>query len=494
MQRFLNYSKIGVNHKEVALIQGKVFQPRLFVDSKWIAIWLSILAISFAIPQVEYVVVSYMSLRALKGGRYTMEAAIVVCFYILANSVFVVGATREALRYLFLLCGFLALFPKKNLGKISLVTWLWGFVLFFSLVSVFVSAFPAISILKVISFFLGAYIMVKGFSQCKPYKVHFFRLLNAFFVFIVYSSLLLFLLGYGYEANGRGFQGVFSHPQIFGPVMGVVTTWFLGLVLAQKSHSKFLYLTTAISLAFIFMSLARTGMVALLLGGGLAYLISFSRPQNHRFAGQAVKLAVGLVIAGILFALSNPSFIDDTLVSFIQKREGAQGDASFNELFNNSRGALTLTSMDNFRANPLLGIGFGVPSNVDAMEGVNSIKYLWGIPVSASVEKGFLPTAILEEIGIIGGITTLAFLLIPLNKIRKRFSFPTLWLFLTAILINIGEAIFYSVGGMGFFMWLIVGISFSFDFFVSSYDKKVQSNRGNTLNLVNTEKLPITDR
>lgn len=438
---------------------------RKYISREWLFLWSFLIASGFLFPQIETLVMGLLCVRALKGARQTMEAAVITCFYILASPVFVEGATREFLRYLMLASGFVSLLVRSGKQNSHATTFLWWFVLFFTLSSFLTSKIPSISVLKIISFFLGSYIMVEGFQQVKHNSRYWFVVINTFFVSAVYGSLIFFFLGFGFEENGRGFQGIFSHPQNFGPVMGVVTAWFLGLILSKEGASKFIKLTGCISLVFVFMSLARTGLVAFVGGIGLAYLLGFRRKKNIDYASKGLRLIILAISILLAAGLTNPTFIQETIVSFVQKREGQNANTSLDELFNQSRGQLTVTSLENFSSHPLFGIGFGVPSNTEDLALIGNVKYFAGVPISASVEKGFLPTAILEEIGLIGAMATFVLITIIFSKVRRKFSLPMLWLLSAAILINVGEAIFFSVGGTGFFMWLIVGICYSFDFF-----------------------------
>ena len=310
--------------------------------------------------------------------------------------------------------------------------------------------------------------MIKGFHQTKHLKAYWFRLLNTYFLSIIFGSLAFLFLGFGYELNGRGFQGIMSHPQNFGPVVGIISAYFVGMLLSQRRLSKLLIATIAICIVFVFMSLARTGMVALLLGGGIAYLFSFRKAQNKQYAAKGVQLLGLSVTALLLFVLSNPTGARETLTSFVQKREDENVSTNLNDLFTQSRGNLAVSSLDNFRENPIFGIGFGVPSNIDDSESLDNIRYVGSIPVSASVEKGFLPSAILEELGLIGGFATLILLAIIFGKVRNESTFPMFWVLTTAVLINIGEAVFYSIGGTGFFMWMVVAFCYNLDFYKSS--------------------------
>jgi hypothetical protein len=112
-------------------------------------------------------------------------------------------------------------------------------------------------------------------------------------------------------------------------------------------------------------------------------------------------------------------------------------------------------SMANFWEKPITGIGFGAPS--DPIRFARQLERgPYGIPLSASVEKGFMPTAVLEETGLIGAVLTIA-LLIFLFMPAVQHPDPTLfWVMATCLLLNLGEMVFFSVGGMGFFFWFVM--------------------------------------
>ena len=164
----------------------------------------------------------------------------------------------------------------------------------------------------------------------------------------------------------------------------------------------------------------------------------------------------------ILLALLNPSGVEEVVLSFIQKRETSSTEVA--GLFQESRGFLVDASLFNFAEHPIFGIGLGVPTNYEEVD-ISDYQSIAGIPISASVEKGFLPAAIVEEMGVLGALFTITLLFMIIGRISRRFSFITLWLVLSALLINIGEAVLFSVGGLGIFVWIIVGLTYSNDLF-----------------------------
>ena len=82
---------------------------------------------------------------------------------------------------------------------------------------------------------------------------------------------------------------------------------------------------------------------------------------------------------------------------------------------------------------------------------------IFRLPVSAPVEKGMLATAVLEETGAIGALMFLVLLGSLLVPAARKGNFCHLWLGCTCLAVNFGESVFLSFGGMGLFIWLIIG-------------------------------------
>jgi hypothetical protein len=82
-----------------------------------------------------------------------------------------------------------------------------------------------------------------------------------------------------------------------------------------------------------------------------------------------------------------------------------------------------------------------------------------GLPISAPVEKGFLPTAILEEVGIPGALGFLGLFLTLLYRVYRTGDQPWAAVLLTSIFVNLGEALFFSLGGLGLYFWIWIGLA-----------------------------------
>jgi O-antigen ligase len=437
----------------------RVFVPNLTFDKNWLFLWSGLVIGGLIASSVaEPLALLFFGFRALKGPKETIEAFFVLAFFLLGNPNFVSGDAKT-LRYLIYFLGFAAVFFRKSAPKTPFRTYLWAFLFIFLLASA-LGQMPVLSALKVISFFIGVYTLIEGFAHTRHLKVYWFRFVNTFFLFLVGGSIVFFLLGMGYERNNSGFQGILIHPQAFGPLMGVVTAWFTGIWLVAKKPTSFMTGLVGVSFVFIYMSQSRTAMGSMLLGGGLAYLLSLMRQQRIPNHQRLYRLA-GLVFAGLIIgAILNPSRLQQTIIGFIQKDDIEESNVA--AAFEDSRGFLVEASLRNFREHPIFGIGLGVPTDYQYTD-VSQFKTVAGIPISASVEKGFLPTAILEEMGLTGAFMTLLMLGLLIGRVWSRHSFMSLWLLLSALLINVGEAVLFSVGGLGLFVWLIAAMTYSSD-------------------------------
>jgi uncharacterized protein with PQ loop repeat len=110
-----------------------------------------------------------------------------------------------------------------------------------------------------------------------------------------------------------------------------------------------------------------------------------------------------------------------------------------------SRSGLAIRSWDNFKHNPMIGVGFGLPTFRVPKYSVPTVA---GLPVALPYEKGFVGTAVLEEIGIVGALLLLILLYNQFKPIIRTRSVELIMLFLVAIFINFGEFSYFSTGSM----------------------------------------------
>ena len=71
-----------------------------------------------------------------------------------------------------------------------------------------------------------------------------------------------------------------------------------------------------------------------------------------------------------------------------------------------------------------------------------------------------MPSAVLEETGILGGLLVSWLLISLVGPVFTRSDFAIFILMSAALLVNFGEMVFFSVGGMGLYFWLLFGFCY----------------------------------
>lgn len=248
-----------------------------------------------------------------------------------------------------------------------------------------------------------------------------------------------------FARNGTGFQGILSHPQTFGIFAAMAAPYLAYLGVTRKS--ALLGFLAVLCLSLLPLSEARTGFVTAILSCALVLVLN-AKSVGFSAQGRALAFALIPILLGTSILFSDVVYEKGT--TFLRKRQEKQ---DFSEALVSSRLRLVLIALEGFRRSPILGNGFGIPSNERAYQSKvkDEAKNL-----SLSTEKGVLYPAILDETGIVGVVAfllLLTWLVMPIliNKIKS--GAILLFAFLT---VNLGEAIFFSFGAIGFWCWLLV--------------------------------------
>ena len=251
--------------------------------------------------------------------------------------------------------------------------------------------------------------------------------------------------------NSALLNGILNQSQALGILLAPfaaasLAQWMLAGRSAASSHM----VAWAAILLCTMLTASRTAAVAAIAGFGLGML--GGRVGDSPATAAQVRRAVGLVVALgfvlLIVELASGSVLPRLSEFVLKGREG-----SVEEAFEASRGGLVSDQLRNFMASPWIGNGFGVYADGAFPSGV---KTFLGIPVSAAVEKGVLPTAILEETGIVGFLSVAYMLYVFVSVIWRRGPHPVLAMFFACLLVNLGEAILLSPGGMGLYVWLLM--------------------------------------
>lgn len=338
----------------------------------------------------------------------------------------------------------------KRLSFLTLCVGLFMLIhsLLFSAV-VDVSVFKVVSWVAVVLTLLSAW---QGLSAAQRRAL--FDQLQWGLVWLLLLSLpLLAIPGVGYLRNGSGFQGFLNHPQAFGPTVALVGVLVGGRVIGASKPAWRDIALLGLCLVLVVLSEARTAGMAMVLGllgsalmapafAGVSRTRMLPGLRSRRFQAVALLAVAGVVVGG--------PFLAGKLSAYLYKRTDA---TSLIEAADASRGALVEKMFWNIQDNPWTGIGFGIASEPELME-VERDSVL-GVPLSAPVEKGVMPVAVVEELGIFGALAVLGWLLVVLRR-GAQAGVQRFAVLITLVLVNFGESMFFSVGGMGMLLLILL--------------------------------------
>lgn len=309
-----------------------------------------------------------------------------------------------------------------------------------------------ISFLKIISFLLSALTVISALNKLNLEQTNnvIVWIFSIMFAVVSFSLCTLVNHNIAYNLNGVGFQGMFSHPQSMGVFLAPLVSFFVGrFMFYRKGFLSMDILIIPVLIYMIILTQARTAAVSVFLSF-ITTLFIVNMPvirQNFKVKGSLfIKLLLAIFVVIIVIGLY-PSLLD-VAHDFVFKRESSGIDEAMS-----SRSRGLSSQWENFLASPIIGNGFGVYAGPIP---ANNVQYFMGIPISAAVEKGFLPTALLEEVGILGAIPFLFMMYSIIKLVLKNKAPSWVCMFFASIFINIGEFVFFSTAAMGIFYWIIM--------------------------------------
>jgi len=315
--------------------------------------------------------------------------------------------------------------------------------------SIFVSYYPVVSILKVVLFTIGLLSVMLCYRELSPDKWQDIEeWFISLFIVITIVSLPLIVMTYGYTRNGSGFQGILNHPQLFGTIYAVFTAFVAGRMWQFKRYRWDYVLLTILGIAYIYFSESRTGLLGLVLSFGFAILFSFQKSVKIFLLNK--KFVIPIFVLAIII-IPYYGQIASGLTDFLLK---SQQYEQVDEALQASRGNLFLASYNNFLENPVIGNGFGIASDPLSMQ-IERDPIL-GMPISASIEKGVVPMALLEENGLFGSFIFFVFLYYLARKPFRQKEFYLIWPILAVLAINLGESAIFSFNAWAGILWLII--------------------------------------
>jgi len=273
-------------------------------------------------------------------------------------------------------------------------------------------------------------------------------------------NALALLLGVAQNFKGENVShGLYNlglyHSQTTGPISALLMIYLTCVVLFAGHRNRWICWPLLGFLAYcLLLTQSRTGAATLTISlsivAFLALLFNSGRRSAIRLNYSRTLIGfciAAVVIGGILFDLGSQGALTTRARSFLIKSRRDSESVSIDRILS-SRAALMEQSLQNFRASPIVGIGFGVSTNPNFQQ-TATVLY-------APVEKGFLPTAILEEVGLLGTAAFIGFVLTMFVSLARARNIPGLAMFAALLILNLGEAGIFALGGHSAFMWLFV--------------------------------------
>jgi hypothetical protein len=279
-------------------------------------------------------------------------------------------------------------------------------------------------------------------------------IMRILFIILLLSIPLVQYPNIGYALNENYFQGLLNHPQAFGLTAAGLGAIFVSQLVTQNKVTLLSIITIVICISLTILSGSRTSFFSFILAIIIFFLlfpiytIKKIKLLSH-FSLNKLFLILFFFLIFFAWMIIPGISISDHIINFINK----QGELYLENIlitYQKSRSILYEPMIVNILENPFKGIGFGIASEFSNI----NIKYFMNIPFSAPIEKGNLPLAILEEVGLYGFIFFMIWILI-LVRLAIANSSGALIVLLTFLLFNFGEAGLFSPKGYGM-LYLIV--------------------------------------
>jgi hypothetical protein len=392
----------------------------------------------------------FLAIFAFTGRIQIIQALLLSWFFSMSNSDLIADSDYKTIgRYLITIASTISVLLRVSLKKIDkfiLYTILLG--TYFVFHSLIFSEIVAVSILKSLNWLIViSTLSLTWYSFNENEREYTFKWIIKFLELIFIISLPFYFSDIGYLRTGDNFQGILSHPMVYGPTMSLLGAVYLSQLSTEKKLSFFLLFKIISIFLFVALSASRTAFFALTFVSIFSLLIVafFSKYKVSSYF-QIIK---GSHVFLLLFVLSLLLFLDYQFFNYLEfviTKGNAVDVSSLWEAYNVSRGRLYEEMIENIQQYPLFGIGFGIASDSQSMR----IGYdpFFGLPIRAPVEKGIFLVAVFEEVGITGFI--LFFLWIK-GLISRALDLGGISIFIltTIFLLNMGEATLFSPGGMG---------------------------------------------
>ncbi|KAA0548461.1 O-antigen ligase family protein [Bacillus sp. BGMRC 2118] len=326
--------------------------------------------------------------------------------------------------------------PRRKVRKITNLVLI--FMIYNVITALIYSTLPTIAIFKLFSYvliFLGVLIGISYTNNKFNWINWSFKLFTALMMF----SLPMVIFPIGYLRNGHAFQGLTNQPNMFGIVAALSIAIILTAFQTRRIKYRLFTLLTVlpITMYMIILSKSRTAFLT----GCILFLIYIFIIKFNRFL-KVISINILVVLIIVFVLLENTTL--NYLIEFIYKGQS-------NLLFSRENQVAVL--MNNFLMNPWFGNGFAVP--VTPYRSFSfSTEYV--------VEPGNLILSILSYSGIIGFMIFVLYIIRIFLINIMQFS-QYCYLPVAAILISMGEMVFFSSNNIGIWCYMFISMYMSPD-------------------------------
>lgn len=438
--------------------------------------WLILLAIAlrFLETNVTYSFI-ILAFYAFFGHTHAIQA-LVICFLlrglnpnlqIMLSS----GTSTNFLSYLVILSSIFSIFLnlklvtiKKIFSKISTFVLLTFFLIFFLFFNgIFISQSIFISIPKIILWSsLSVSLLLAFYSLSIQETLHLKKSFFWFFLILILISFILhFIPSIGYSWDKKGLNGIFYHPQIFGAVVALFSSIVFIILLQQKYLSlKTLFLLILFILCFIltFLSASRTAYFSLLLSifTFMIYSIFLKKIFFFRIYNIFNNKTLKISIITIILVLIILSYLHhEEFLIFIKKGYDVN---SLADLYFTTRSVAIDPVIEIVKSKWLTGIGYGLTSKFDPiildLNNFDDVLFFL-IEYRPQAEKGVIFLLVLEELGIIGLLIFVIWLISLISTILLGNNIELIIIFII-LFTNLGEAVLFAPGGLGLLFIILI--------------------------------------
>ena len=352
---------------------------------------------------------------------------------------------------------------RLNVSLLRRQYYLWHmvFIVVSAILSIMTGYFVHIALLKLVNYAIGTTAI---FAQVAIQRARRRDLTEWFVTLIVVIVILGFAslpLGIAYNAKHFGedaqkyyFNGPFYHSNTMGPFAALISLYLTCVYLFGAYRNRWICGASILALVyFMRLSQSRTSFAAFLAGLAVVLVLTFLLRRRRQILlrlnmRRSTLIAGSLALAGALALVDvgTGGQLSKAVVTFINKGTDKE-EVDLEQVLASRKGRIDM-SWENFEQSPLIGIGFELSTERWFQENA-SIFY-------APVEKGFLPTAVLEQSGIIGAIFFVATLVAMIGYLASTMNVPGLVMFIGFLIVNCGEVMYFGVAGHGAFGWLLV--------------------------------------